>query len=361
MDSARVVRVGINGVGKLGRCLARILSKHERCRVVAINDGKKSIIEAARSLKDCRLLSRYEGDVACSPDGKAIMLGDVEVLYFHEEKPHHIPWGHCDVDVVIDATSKFLTREALHGHIMAGAKRVVLAALPMADSTIPTIAIGVNEGSYKGQDMVSAGTPKMQCFAPILKIFDEAFGIDEAAVTVVHQISSQSLVTGERAKAHPAEPPRCFRTYGNHIFPLRSSSWACIDQVLPALDGKVAGVTFFVPGAEASVADVVAHIRKPATPKKILATMEAAAASPQYKGLFKVTTDAVVSADFHGDAASCTFDGKMIRDSPKFTMLSPHFVKILAWADLSWSYGMRIVDIVELAAKDTGRVPRARL
>jgi glyceraldehyde 3-phosphate dehydrogenase len=345
------LRVGINGLGKLGRSLVRIIAADPRVLIVAVNDKNKTIEETRRLIKDDHVRGKFDGAIEIAPSGKTLLVNGCCVTYFMESAPHHIPWGFVDVDLVIDTTHMFRTREELQGHIMAGAKRVVLAALPMDDPTIPTLAVGCNDDTYAGQDMIAAGTPKMQCFSPLIKIVNDAFGIDQAAMTVVHQIASEALVTGERCKGFckGSKPARHFRAYGNHIFPIRSSSCGLIGNVIPEMKGKLCGTTLFVPSVTTSAADVVCCLHKGASPDKIVEAITAASETPRYKGLVKVSTEAVVSSDFLGESASCVFDGMMLTKAAKFTALSPTFVKLVAFADLTWSFGMRIVDLAVIA------------
>ncbi|CAH03104.1 Tdh3/Tdh2 [Kluyveromyces lactis] len=331
-----MVRVAINGFGRIGRLVLRIALSRPNVEVVAINDPFISVDYAAYMFKYDSTHGRFAGEV--SHDENSLIIDGKKVLVFQERDPATLPWGEHNVDIAIDSTGVFKELDSAQKHIDAGAKKVVITA---PSSTAPMFVVGVNEDKYNGETIVSNASCTTNCLAPLAKVVNNAFGIEEGLMSTIHSITAtQKTVDGPSQKDW-----RGGRTASGNIIPSSTGAAKAVGKVLPELQGKLTGMAFRVPTVDVSVVDLTVKLAKEATYDEIKAVIKKASEN-ELKGILGYTEDAVVSSDFLGDTNSSIFD------AAAGIQLSPKFVKLVTWYDNEYGYSTRVVDLVELVAKN---------
>ena len=329
-----MVRVAINGFGRIGRLVLRVALSRKNIEVVAINDPFISNDYAAYMFKYDSTHGRYPGEV--SHDDKHLIVNGHKIAVFQERDPANLPWGSLNIDIAIDSTGVFKELDSAQKHIDAGAKKVVITA---PSSTAPMFVVGVNEETYAGQKIVSNASCTTNCLAPLAKVINDAFGIEEGLMTTVHSMTAtQKTVDGPSHKDW-----RGGRTASGNIIPSSTGAAKAVGKVLPELQGKLTGMAFRVPTVDVSVVDLTVKLAKETTYDEIKATVKAASEG-KLKGVLGYTEDAVVSSDFLGDSHSSIFD------AAAGIQLSPKFVKLVSWYDNEYGYSTRVVDLVEHVA-----------
>ena len=329
-------KVGINGFGRIGRLVFRAAQERDDIEIVAIND-LIDVDYIAYMLKYDSTHGQFKGDIEVK-DGKLVVDGK-EIRTTSEKNPANLKWGEVGVEYVVESTGLFLTKEAAQGHIDAGAKKVVMSA-PSKDDT-PMFVMGVNESSYTpDMTFISNASCTTNCLAPLAKIVNDNWGIDEGLMTTVHATTAtQKTVDGPSAKDW-----RGGRGAGQNIIPSSTGAAKAVGKVIPELNGKLTGMSFRVPTPNVSVVDLTVKLKNPATYEEICAKMKESAEG-ELKGIVGYTEDAVVSNDFIGDPRTCIFDaGAGIQ-------LSDKFVKLVAWYDNEWGYSNKVVDLVAYITK----------
>ena len=334
-----MVRVGINGFGRIGRLVFRAAQARKDIEVVAIND-LIDVDYMAYMLKYDTMHGRFDGTVEVR-DGKLVVNGK-EIRVTAEKNPADLKWGEVKADYVVESTGLFLTQEKAQGHIDAGAKYVVMSA-PSKDDT-PMFVCGVNTDSYvKGTKFVSNASCTTNCLAPIAKVLNDAFGIKEGLMTTVHSVTAtQKTVDGPSAKDWRGGRAAC----GN-IIPSSTGAAKAVGKVIPSLNGKLTGMSMRVPTLDVSVVDLTANLNKPAKYEEICAAMKKASEG-ELKGILGYTEDAVVSSDFLGDSHTSIFDAKA------GIQLTDTFVKVVSWYDNEWGYSNKVLDLIAHMAKVNG-------
>jgi len=334
-----MVRVGINGFGRIGRLVFRAAQSRKDIEVVAIND-LIDVDYMAYMLKYDTMHGRFDGTVEVR-DGKLVVNGK-EIRVTAEKNPADLKWGEVKADYVVESTGLFLTQEKAQGHIDAGAKYVVMSA-PSKDDT-PMFVCGVNTDSYvKGTKFVSNASCTTNCLAPIAKVLNDAFGIKEGLMTTVHSVTAtQKTVDGPSAKDWRGGRAAC----GN-IIPSSTGAAKAVGKVIPSLNGKLTGMSMRVPTLDVSVVDLTANLMKPAKYEEICAAMKKASEG-ELKGILGYTEDAVVSSDFLGDSHTSIFDAKA------GIQLTDTFVKVVSWYDNEWGYSNKVLDLIAHMAKVNG-------
>ncbi|CAL9728689.1 hypothetical protein MOUN0_E03554 [Monosporozyma unispora] len=328
------VRVAINGFGRIGRLVLRIALSRKNIEVVAVNDPFIATDYAAYMFKYDSTHGRYAGEV--THDDKHIIVDGHKIAVYQERDPANLPWKAEKIDIAIDSTGVFKELDSAQKHIDAGAKKVVITA---PSSTAPMFVIGVNEDKYAGQTIVSNASCTTNCLAPLAKVINDAFGIEEGLMTTVHSMTAtQKTVDGPSHKDW-----RGGRTASGNIIPSSTGAAKAVGKVLPQLQGKLTGMAFRVPTVDVSVVDLTAKLSKPTTYDEIKKVMKTAAEG-KLKGVLGYTEDAVVSSDFLGDSRSSIFD------AAAGIQLSPQFVKLVSWYDNEYGYSTRVVDLVEHVA-----------
>ncbi|EJS43565.1 tdh3p [Saccharomyces arboricola H-6] len=331
-----MVRVAINGFGRIGRLVMRIALQRKNVEVVALNDPFITNDYAAYMFKYDSTHGRYAGEV--SHDDKHIIVDGQKIATYQERDPANLPWGSLKIDIAIDSTGVFKELDTAQKHIDAGAKKVVITA---PSSTAPMFVMGVNEDKYTSDlKIVSNASCTTNCLAPLAKVINDAFGIEEGLMTTVHSMTAtQKTVDGPSHKDW-----RGGRTASGNIIPSSTGAAKAVGKVLPELQGKLTGMAFRVPTVDVSVVDLTVKLEKATTYDEIKKVVKAAAEG-KLKGVLGYTEDAVVSSDFLGDANSSIFD------AAAGIQLSPKFVKLVSWYDNEYGYSTRVVDLVEHVAR----------
>ena len=330
-----MIKIGINGFGRIGRLVFRVAVNRPNVEVVAIND-LLDVEYIAYMLKYDSTHGRFDGEVSVA-DGKLIVNGK-NVRITQEKDPANLKWNEVGADYIIESTGLFLTKETAEAHLKAGAKKVVLSA-PSKDDT-PMYVMGVNHKSIKASDtIVSNASCTTNCLAPIAKVLNDKFGILEGLMTTVHAVTAtQKTVDGPSKKDW-----RGGRGAGQNIIPSSTGAAKAVGKVIPELSGKLTGMAFRVPTPNVSVVDLTVRLSKETSYAEICNAMKAASEG-ELKGILGYTEDDVVSTDFMGDIRTSIFDkGAGI-------MLSPTFVKVVSWYDNEMGYSSKMVDLVEYIA-----------
>ncbi|KAL1920533.1 uncharacterized protein VTP21DRAFT_910 [Calcarisporiella thermophila] len=332
-----VVKVGINGFGRIGRLVLRSALLNKQVQVVAINDPFIDVDYMVYMFKYDSVHGQYPGTLE-SKNGKLYVDGG-EIAVYAERDPASIPWKETGVEYVIESTGVFTTTEKAKAHLKGGAKKVIISA-PSADA--PMFVCGVNLDKYDPKlEVISNASCTTNCLAPLAKVIDDKFGLAEGLMTTVHATTAtQKTVDGPSNKDW-----RGGRAVNNNIIPSSTGAAKAVGKVIPHLNGKLTGMAFRVPTLDVSVVDLTCRLEKPTTYEEICKAVKAASESGPLKGVLGYTEDEVVSSDFIGDLRSSIFDAKA------GIMLSPTFVKLIAFYDNEKSYAMRCVELVEYIAK----------
>lgn len=326
------IKVGINGFGRIGRLVFRAAVDKPDVEIVGIND----LVDAdymAYLLKYDSTHGRFNGEVEVK--GNNLIVNGKSILVTAEKNPADLKWGDIGAEYVVESTGLFLTEESAKGHIQAGAKKVVMSA-PSKDST-PMFVMGVNEKSYtKDMNFVSNASCTTNCLAPLAKVVNDNWGIEEGLMTTVHATTAtQKTVDGPSMKDW-----RGGRGAGQNIIPSSTGAAKAVGKVIPSLNGKLTGMAFRVPTPNVSVVDLTVKLEKAATYEEICAKMKEAAGGA-LKGVLGYTEEAVVSNDFLGDPRTSIFDaGAGIQ-------LGDKFVKLVSWYDNEWGYSNKVVELIE--------------
>lgn len=329
------IKVGINGFGRIGRIVFRAAQERSDIEIVAIND----LLDAdymAYMLKYDSTHGRFNGTVEVK-DGHLVVNGKT-IRVTSERDPANLKWNEAGVDVVAEATGLFLTDETARKHIQAGAKKVVLTG-PSKDAT-PMFVMGVNHKDYAGQEIVSNASCTTNCLAPLAKVINDKFGIVEGLMTTVHATTAtQKTVDGPSHKDW-----RGGRGASQNIIPSSTGAAKAVGKVIPALNGKLTGMSFRVPTPNVSVVDLTVRLEKAATYAEICEAIKAAAAG-ELKGVMGYTEDDVVSTDFNGEVLTSVFDAKA------GIALNDNFVKLVSWYDNETGYSHKVLDLIAYISK----------
>ena len=330
------MKIGINGFGRIGRLAFRAAIERPDVEVVGIND----LVEPdymAYMLKYDSTHGQFKGTIAV--EGGHLVVNGKTIRVTAEKDPANLKWNEVGAEVIIESTGLFLTQETAQKHIDAGAKKVVMSA-PAKDDT-PTFVMGVNHKELKAeQTIVSNASCTTNCLAPIAKVLNDKFGIEEGLMSTIHAVTAtQKTVDGPSAKDW-----RGGRGAYQNIIPSSTGAAKAVGLVLPELKGKLTGMSFRVPVADVSVVDLTARLKTPATYEQIKAAMKEASEG-ELKGILGYTEDEVVSEDFKGDARTSIFDAKA------GIALSDTFVKVVSWYDNEWGYSNKIIDLVQVIGK----------
>lgn len=329
------IRVGINGFGRIGRFVFRAACERNDIEIVGIND-LIDVDYMAYMLKYDSTHGRFNGTVEVK-DGHLVVNGKT-IRVTAERDPANLKWNEINVDVVVEGTGLFLTDETARKHITAGAKKVVMTG-PSKDKT-PMFVIGVNENTYKGEDIVSNASCTTNCLAPIAKVLNDTWGIESGLMTTVHATTAtQKTVDGPSAKDW-----RGGRGAAQNIIPSSTGAAKAVGVVIPELNGKLTGMSFRVPTPNVSVVDLTVNLKKPATYAEICAKMKEMAEG-ELKGVLGYTEDQVVSTDFLGEVCTSVFDAKA------GIALTDNFVKVVSWYDNEIGYSNKVLDLVAHISK----------
>ena len=326
-----MVKVAINGFGRIGRNALKILLERHDVQVVGINDitDAKTL---AHLLKHDSSYGTYDKKVSSTE--KSIIINTREIPVFAEKDPAKLPWGKLGVDVVIESTGFFTKPEDARAHIKAGAKKVVISA-PAKGEGAKTVVLGVNEEIVdEKDDILSNASCTTNCIAPIMKVLEDEFGIEKAMMTTVH-----SYTGSQRILDAPAKDLREARSAAENIVPTTTGASKAAAKTIPSLEGKFNGLSVRVPTPVVSLSDITAIISRDTTKEELTNLFKKAAKEPYYEGILGVTEEELVSSDFIGDPHSC------IVDLPLIDVVGGNMIKIVAWYDNEWGYSNRLVEL----------------
>ncbi len=331
-----MVKVGINGFGRIGRLVLRATVEREDIQVVAVNDPFVDLEYMEYMLKYDTIHGVFKGDVK-TENGKLVVNGK-EITVFAEMDPSNINWKSAGAEYIVEATGAFTTLDKASAHFNGGAKKVVISA-PSKDA--PMFVMGVNNDKYTSDmNVVSNASCTTNCLAPLAKVINDNFGIVEGLMTTVHSTTAtQKTVDGPSKKDW-----RGGRAAAGNIIPSSTGAAKAVGKVIPELDGKLTGMAFRVPTLDVSVVDLTCRLEKAATYEEIKTAVKKASEGSM-KGILGYTEDAVVSSDFITDPRTSIFD------ADAGIQLSDNFVKLISWYDNEWGYSNKVVDLIAHMAK----------
>jgi glyceraldehyde 3-phosphate dehydrogenase len=328
-------RVGINGFGRIGRSVFRILSERDDINVVCINDLFENE-QLAYLLKYDTVMGIFKKEVTATDD--ALYVGDQKVMMTEHRDPAAIPWKDLGVDVVIESTGVFRERAPLEKHLAAGAKKVLLT-VPAKEEIDATIVLGVNDDELKAEHrIVSNASCTTNCLAPIAKIIDDSFGLEEGFITTVHAYTND-----QRLADVPHKDFRRSRAAGENIIPTTTGAARAVGKVLPRLKGKLDGLAMRVPVPDGSIVDLVCRLGKNATTEDVNGAVREAAEGPMQRVL-EYSEEPLVSSDIIGNPHSSIFDAMST------SSLEDGYLRVVSWYDNEWGYSNRVVDLIDKMA-----------
>jgi glyceraldehyde 3-phosphate dehydrogenase len=334
------IKVGINGFGRIGRNVLRAIfqnpDKYKDIEVVSINDLTNAAT-LAHLFKYDSVFGIFKGDVSSTE--KSIRVNGKEILVHSEKDPKALPWKAEGVQVVIESTGQFTSRDKAATHIEAGAKKVIISA-PAKGEDI-TIVLGVNEDKYNPAEhhVISNASCTTNCLAPVVKVLNDAFGVEKGLMTTIH-----SYTNDQRILDLPHKDLRRARAAALSMIPTTTGAAKAVTLVIPELKGKLDGGAIRVPTPDVSIVDFVCTVKKATTTEEVNATLKAAA-SGKLKGILEFCEEELVSIDFTGNPHSSIVDAGITK------VIDGNLVKVMAWYDNEWAYSMRVVDLVKYIVK----------
>ena len=332
-----MIKLAINGFGRIGRNAFKIAFERRDVKIVAINDltDTKTI---AHLLKHDSSYGTYDRDVKF--DEENLIVDGEKIRVFSEKEPKNLPWGEYQVDVVIESTGFFTDPKKAADHLEAGARKVVISA-PAKGEGAKTIVIGVNEDTVTEDDKIlSNASCTTNCIAPVMKVLEDNFGIEKALMTTVH-----SYTASQRILDAPAKDLREARAAAENIVPTSTGASKAAALTIPALKGKFDGLSIRVPTPVVSLSDITAVLKRDTTIEELQEIFKKAAKEPFYEGILGVSEEPLVSIDYRGNSHSS------IVDLPLINVVGGNLVKIVAWYDNEWGYSNRLVEL----ASDFGK------
>lgn len=344
-----MIRVAINGYGRIGRLAHRVILERfsSEVDVVAINASSSTDIKGwmlllkydtayGRLSKDIKyqiVNSKYTDQIG------SFVIDGKDVVVFSEKDPNKLPWKLLGVDVVVESTGVFRKEEDLKKHLLAGARAVVLSAPTKSDS-IPTYVLSVNQQNYKGEKIISNASCTTNCITPVAKIIQDNFGIEKAMMTTIHGYTSDQRLQDGGHKDY-----RRARAAAQNIVPTSTGATIAATKALPSLSGKFTGLAIRVPVISGSLSDFTFLVQKKTTANEVNAAFKKEAQSPQYKGILEITEDPIVSSDIIGNPHSAIVDLSLTQ------VVSGNLVKVVAWYDNEWGYANRLVEEAIMVGK----------
>ncbi|MBR3368362.1 type I glyceraldehyde-3-phosphate dehydrogenase [Candidatus Saccharibacteria bacterium] len=326
-----MVKLAINGFGRIGRSAFKIAFERPDVEIVAINDlsDPKAL---AHLLKYDSSYGIYNHDV--KTDKENLIVDGKRIRVLAEKEPSALPWKDLEIDVVIESTGFFTDPEKAHAHIDAGAKKVVISA-PAKGEGAKTIVLGVNEDILEDSDeIISNASCTTNCIAPVMKILEEQIGIEKAMITTVH-----SYTASQKLQDAPAKDLREARAAAENIVPTTTGASKAAAKTIPSLQGKFNGLSVRVPTPVVSLSDITAVVKRDVTKEEINEIFRKAAKEPYFEGILDVTEEELVSCDLRGNSHSC------IVDLPLTDVVGGNLIKVVAWYDNEWGYSNRLVEL----------------
>lgn len=328
------IKVGINGFGRIGRVVFRVLmQRQDQFELCGINLRNAELDYMVYQLKYDSIFGRFEGDIEIGEN--CIIVNGHKIHVFSESDASLINWAECGAEYIVESTGAFNTMEKAALHKIGGAKKVILTA-PSKDEIMPTFVMGVNHETYtKDMDIVSNASCTTNCLAPLVKIVHDNFGIEQGLMSTIHSATAKQKAVDARA----GRDWRTGRSVFNNIIPSTTGAAKAVGRVIPELKGKMTGMSFRVPTNDVSVVDLTARLKTPATYEQICEKVKEASET-YMKGIVRYTSDEVVSSDMLGDSNTCIFD------ATAGIILDDNFVKLIAWYDNEWGYSNKVVDLI---------------
>lgn len=328
------IRVAINGFGRIGRVSFRLMLERANIEVVAIND-----LTDSKTLAHLLKYDSVHGIVKAtvSHEDKSLVVNGIKIPIYAEKDPANLPWKQLDVDVVVESTGFFLNKETAGKHIAAGAKKVIISA-PASSNDIKTVVLGVNDSILSKEDIIiSNASCTTNCAAPMIKVLDENWGLEDGYITTVH-----SYTGDQRLHDAPHKDLRRARAAALSIVPTSTGAAKAITKIFPNLEGKLGGCGMRVPVPDGSLTDITCVLAKPVTVEEINAAFKKAAEN-ELKGILEYTEDPIVSVDIVGNPHSCIYDAE-------FTSVVGNMIKVIGWYDNEYGYSSRVCDLIERTA-----------
>lgn len=330
-----MIKIAINGFGRIGRPAFKIAFEKENMEIVAVND-LTDIQTAIHLLKYDSVYGCYEKEVYADEEKSEIVVEGTRIKYLSEKDPAQLPWEELNVDVVLECTGVFETAKEAGAHIQAGAKKVILSA-PAKDET-PVYLIGVNEKEYQEEAIISNGSCTTNCLAPVVKVLNDSFGVEKGFMTTTH-----SYTNDQRVLDLPHKDLRRARAAGLNIIPTTTGAAKTVGKVIKELTGKLDGISLRVPTPVVSIVDFICNLKKTVTAEEINRALEEASENG-LKGILSCEKDPLVSMDFKGNPHSAIIDASL-------TMANGNLAKVVVWYDNEWGYSNRLVEMAEYISK----------
>lgn len=333
-----MVKIGINGFGRIGRLAFQAALENKEVEIKGINDPFIDLDYMIYMLRYDTVHGKFKGEISTDPENNLLIVNGQKIKVFAEKEPSQINWASCGAEYILECTGLFTTTEKASAHFAGGAKKVVISA-PSKDA--PMFVMGVNHKKYtKDLKVISNASCTTNCLAPLAKVINDKFGIEEGLMTTVHSTTAtQKTVDGPSKKDW-----RGGRAAAANIIPSSTGAAKAVGKVIPELNGKLTGMAFRVPTIDVSVVDLTVKLVKPATYDEIKAAVKEASEG-ELKGILGYTEDAVVSSDFIHDPRTSIFDAEA------GIQLSDKFVKLVSWYDNEWGYSNKLIDLTVYAAK----------
>ncbi len=326
------IKIAINGFGRIGRNLFRLLIDNPIIEIVAIND-----IADSRTMSHLVKYDSIHGVLPhkCSFDESHIIVKEKKYLFLHEKSISNLDWKKLDIDIVVEASGKYKTFDEINAHILSGAKKVILSA-PSENDEIKTVVLGVNENTLDGSEtIISNASCTTNNAAPMIKILNELCGIEQAYITTVH-----SYTTDQSLHDQPHKDLRRARGASQSIVPTTTGAAKALTKIFPELDGKIGGCGIRVPVPDGSLTDITVNVKRNVTIAEINAAF-LKESQTNFKGILDYTEDSIVSVDIIGNKNSCVFDAQL-------TSVIDKMVKVVGWYDNEIGYSSRIIDLIML-------------
>ena len=329
------IKVGINGFGRIGRVALRIMVERGSAtyQMCGINLRNADLDYMVYQVKYDSVFKTFQGTV--ERDDRHLIINGKKIRVYSESEASQIPWDDCGAEYIIESTGAYCTTEKASAHFRHGAKKVIISA-PAKDEITPTFVMGVNHQTYTpDMKVVSNASCTTNCLAPLTKVIQDNFGIEEALMSTIHASTAKQKAVDARA----GRDWRTGRSVLGNIIPSTTGAAKAVGVVIPELKGKMTGMSFRVPTNDVSVVDLTARLRQPASYHDVCVAMENAAQN-RMKGIITCTRDQVVSSDLTGFSETCIFD------ETAGIMLDNNFVKLIAWYDNEWGYTNKILDLM---------------
>lgn len=328
------MKIAINGFGRIGRAVFRLLDDRPGVQVVAINDIADPLA-LAYLLRHDTVMGPFQGIVEAAGDVMKTKHQAVKMTAIPD--PAQLPWRELGVDFVVEATGRFRKKDQIAIHLAAGARKVLLT-VPAKDEIDATIVVGVNNEALRPEHkIVSNASCTTNCLAPLAYVLDQAFGIEHGMMTTVHAYTND-----QRLADVPHSDWRRSRAAAENTIPTTTGAARAVGKVLPQLKGKLDGMAIRVPIPDGSVVDLVSVMKRPVTVQQVNEAVRAAAATPRLRNVLRYSEDALVSSDIVGDPHSCIFDAEYTQ------VIDGTMLKTLSWYDNEWGYSSRVVDLLEM-------------